>query len=92
MRKEEISSWDGGKSTWGGRVRVFGTIPSTSRSSKPFQSKNKGLVTETFDWDEEEVSKDEDEKSVHVLMALADDELCVGKNHACNDEWIDVTM
>nr|GEU54141.1 Gag-Pol polyprotein [Tanacetum cinerariifolium] len=27
MRKEEIASWDGGKSTWGGRVRVFGTIP-----------------------------------------------------------------
>nr|GEZ60987.1 hypothetical protein [Tanacetum cinerariifolium] len=27
MRKEEIASWDGGKSTWGGRVRVFGTVP-----------------------------------------------------------------
>nr|GEV42861.1 hypothetical protein [Tanacetum cinerariifolium] len=26
MRKEEIASWDGGKSTWGGRVRVFGTV------------------------------------------------------------------
>nr|GEZ64900.1 hypothetical protein [Tanacetum cinerariifolium] len=27
IRKEEIASWDGGKSTWGGRVRVFGTVP-----------------------------------------------------------------
>nr|GEZ97019.1 hypothetical protein [Tanacetum cinerariifolium] len=27
MRKEEIASWDGGKSTWGGQVRVFGTVP-----------------------------------------------------------------
>nr|GEV66909.1 hypothetical protein [Tanacetum cinerariifolium] len=27
MRKEEIASWDGGKSTWEGRVRVFGTVP-----------------------------------------------------------------
>nr|GFB19967.1 ubiquitin hydrolase [Tanacetum cinerariifolium] len=27
MRKEEIATWDGGKSTWGGRVRVFGTVP-----------------------------------------------------------------
>nr|GEY93776.1 hypothetical protein [Tanacetum cinerariifolium] len=27
MRKEEITSWDGGKSTWEGRVRVFGTVP-----------------------------------------------------------------
>nr|GFC17176.1 hypothetical protein [Tanacetum cinerariifolium]GFC17213.1 hypothetical protein [Tanacetum cinerariifolium] len=26
MRKEEIASWDGGKSTWGGRVKVFGTV------------------------------------------------------------------
>ncbi|GJS49014.1 hypothetical protein Tco_0599135 [Tanacetum coccineum] len=29
---------------------------------------------------------------VQVLMALADDELSVGKNHACNGEWIDITM
>nr|GEZ87197.1 integrase, catalytic region, zinc finger, CCHC-type, peptidase aspartic, catalytic [Tanacetum cinerariifolium] len=27
MRKEEIAIWDKGKSTWGGRVRVFGTVP-----------------------------------------------------------------
>nr|GEY72086.1 putative mitochondrial protein [Tanacetum cinerariifolium] len=27
MRKEEIASWDGGKSTWGGRVRVFSIVP-----------------------------------------------------------------
>nr|GEV86048.1 reverse transcriptase domain-containing protein [Tanacetum cinerariifolium] len=26
MRKKEIANWDGGKSTWGGRVRVFGTV------------------------------------------------------------------
>nr|GEW74772.1 hypothetical protein [Tanacetum cinerariifolium] len=31
MRKEEISSWDEGKSTWGGRVRVFGTVPQSPR-------------------------------------------------------------
>ncbi|GJZ73799.1 hypothetical protein Tco_0637945, partial [Tanacetum coccineum] len=65
---------------------------STSQSSKPFQSKNKGLVAETFDWDGEEVIDDEDETRVHVLMALANDELSVGKNHARNGEWIDVTM
>nr|GFD61816.1 hypothetical protein [Tanacetum cinerariifolium] len=27
MRKEEIASWDGSKSTWGGQVRVFGIVP-----------------------------------------------------------------
>ncbi|GKD15992.1 hypothetical protein Tco_1205150 [Tanacetum coccineum] len=29
---------------------------------------------------------------VKVLMALADDELAVGKSHACNSEWIDITI
>ncbi|GKG31746.1 hypothetical protein Tco_0426696, partial [Tanacetum coccineum] len=56
--------------------------PPTSQSSKPFQSKNKGLVAEPFDWDEEDVFDDEEETRVQVLMALADDELSVGKNHA----------
>ncbi|GKE16696.1 hypothetical protein Tco_1424273, partial [Tanacetum coccineum] len=47
---------------------------------------------ETFDWDEEEVSNDEEETRVQVLMALADDELSVGKSHARNGEWVDITM
>ncbi|GKG58263.1 hypothetical protein Tco_0592042, partial [Tanacetum coccineum] len=25
-------------------------------------------------------------------MALADDELTVGKSYACNGEWVDITM
>ncbi|GKG24135.1 hypothetical protein Tco_0392171, partial [Tanacetum coccineum] len=41
---------------------------------------------------EEEVSNNEEMAQVKVLMALADDELSVGKNHARNDEWIDITM
>ncbi|GJX93191.1 retrovirus-related pol polyprotein from transposon TNT 1-94 [Tanacetum coccineum] len=62
------------------------------KSSKPFESKNKGLVAETFDWDEGKVSDDEEETQVKVLIAIADDELYVGKNHARNGEWIDITM
>nr|GEW80319.1 retrovirus-related Pol polyprotein from transposon TNT 1-94 [Tanacetum cinerariifolium] len=27
MRKEEFATWDGGNGTWGGWVRVFGTVP-----------------------------------------------------------------
>ncbi|GJU39122.1 hypothetical protein Tco_1192079 [Tanacetum coccineum] len=67
------------------------TSPSTSQTPKTFQPKNKGLVAETFNWDEEEVLDDEEIIEVKVLMALADDELTVGKNHACNGEWIDIT-
>ncbi|GJS27193.1 hypothetical protein Tco_0487813 [Tanacetum coccineum] len=40
----------------------------------------------------EEVSEDEEMTQVKVLMALVDDELVVGKNHARNSEWIDITM
>ncbi|GJZ63581.1 retrovirus-related pol polyprotein from transposon TNT 1-94 [Tanacetum coccineum] len=74
------------------KLALLEACPLTSQSSKPFQSKNKGLVAKTFDWDEEEVSDDEEETKVQVLMALADDELCVEKNHARNGEWIDITM
>nr|GEU74611.1 retrovirus-related Pol polyprotein from transposon TNT 1-94 [Tanacetum cinerariifolium] len=56
--------------------------PSSSQKPKTFQPKNKGFVAETFDWDKEEVTQGK------VLMALADDELTVGKNHACNSEQI----
>ncbi|GJW32951.1 retrovirus-related pol polyprotein from transposon TNT 1-94 [Tanacetum coccineum] len=66
----------------------------SSQSEPKFQKdyKNKGLVAETFDWDEEEVSHDEEMTQVKVLMALTDNELSVGKNHAHNGEWIDITM
>ncbi|GJT87445.1 retrovirus-related pol polyprotein from transposon TNT 1-94 [Tanacetum coccineum] len=74
------------------KLALLEANPSTSQSPQPFQSKNKGLVAETFDWDEEEVYDDEEMTQVKVLMALADDELTVGKNHARNGEWIDITM
>ncbi|GJZ22259.1 hypothetical protein Tco_0559298 [Tanacetum coccineum] len=74
------------------KLALLKASPPASRSSKPFQSKNKGLVAKTFDWDEEEVSDDEEETQVKVLMALADDKLSVGKNHARNGGWIDITM
>ncbi|GJV06636.1 retrovirus-related pol polyprotein from transposon TNT 1-94 [Tanacetum coccineum] len=65
---------------------------SSQAEPKRLQDRNKGLVAETFDWDEEEVSDDKEETQVKVLMALADDELSVGKNHDRNGEWIDITM
>nr|GEV15100.1 hypothetical protein [Tanacetum cinerariifolium] len=48
---------------------------STSQTPNTFQPKKKGLLTKIFDWDEEEVSADEEVTQVKVLMALADDEL-----------------
>ncbi|GJT19572.1 hypothetical protein Tco_0878278 [Tanacetum coccineum] len=40
----------------------------------------------------EEVSDEEEVTQVKVLMALADDELTVGKSHARNGEWVDITI
>ncbi|GJS04999.1 hypothetical protein Tco_0321507 [Tanacetum coccineum] len=74
---------------------IHGSPPNTLKavkSTKPFQLKNKGLVAETFNYYKEEVSDDKEETQVKVLMALADDELSLGKNHARNGEWIDITM
>ncbi|GKG03698.1 hypothetical protein Tco_0311334, partial [Tanacetum coccineum] len=65
---------------------------SSSQNPKTCQPKNKGLVAKIFDWDEEEVSDEEEVTQVKVLMALADYELTVRNNHARNDEWVDITI
>ncbi|GJY96524.1 putative reverse transcriptase domain-containing protein, partial [Tanacetum coccineum] len=47
-------------------------------SSSP--GKNKGLIAETYDWDEEEVSSDDNEVTkVKALMALTDEERCISE-------------
>ncbi|GKD87872.1 putative ribonuclease H-like domain-containing protein, partial [Tanacetum coccineum] len=74
------------------KLALLELSPSSSQNSKTFQTKNKGLVVETFDWDEEEVSDEEEVTQVKVLMALNDDEFIVGKSHACNGEWVDITI
>ncbi|GJZ04892.1 retrovirus-related pol polyprotein from transposon TNT 1-94 [Tanacetum coccineum] len=74
------------------KLALLEASPSSSQNPKTFQPKNKGLVTETFDWNEEEVSDDEEVTQVKVLMALADDELTVGKSYARNGEWVDITI
>ncbi|GJS48968.1 retrovirus-related pol polyprotein from transposon TNT 1-94 [Tanacetum coccineum] len=43
------------------KLALLEASPPTSQFLKPFQPKKKGLVAETFDWDEEEVSVDEEE-------------------------------
>nr|GEW50718.1 hypothetical protein [Tanacetum cinerariifolium] len=66
--------------------------PSSPKNPKTLQQKNKRLVAEIFDWDEEEVSVDEEFTQVKVLIALVDDELTIGKTHARNGEWVDITI
>ncbi|GJW27247.1 retrovirus-related pol polyprotein from transposon TNT 1-94 [Tanacetum coccineum] len=58
------------------------TTPSSTLISTAFFSNN----------DEEEVSDEAKVTQVKVLMALANDELTIGKNHARNGEWVDITV
>ncbi|GKC04033.1 retrovirus-related pol polyprotein from transposon TNT 1-94, partial [Tanacetum coccineum] len=59
-----------------------------TKNTECYKCGNKGH----FARDEEEVSDEEEVTHVKVLMALADDELTVGKSHARNGEWVDITM
>nr|GEW55418.1 hypothetical protein [Tanacetum cinerariifolium] len=65
------------------KLALLSSSASTSSSSS---GKNKGLIVETYDWDDEEVSSDENEVTkVKALMALNDEErVSVGKESATN--------
>ncbi|GJT56180.1 hypothetical protein Tco_0991234, partial [Tanacetum coccineum] len=68
----------------------------SSSASAPSSSsgKNKGLIAETYDWDKEEVSFDDNKViEVKALMALTDEErVFVGKESANNGEWLKISI
>ncbi|GJV89294.1 hypothetical protein Tco_1533232 [Tanacetum coccineum] len=77
------------------KVKAKLALLSSSASALSSSSgKNKGLIAETYDWDEEEVSSDDNEVTeVKALMSLADEErVSVGKESAKNGEWIKISM
>ncbi|GKC57269.1 hypothetical protein Tco_1084867, partial [Tanacetum coccineum] len=62
-------------------------LSSSASAPSSFSSKNKGLIAESYDWDEEEVSSDDEETEVKALMTLTNEErICVGKESARNEE------
>ncbi|GKE08672.1 retrovirus-related pol polyprotein from transposon TNT 1-94 [Tanacetum coccineum] len=69
-------------------------LSSSTSASKSSMFKNKGLITKAYEWDEDDMSLDDNEMvEVKVLMALADDEnVVVGKERARNDESIKISM
>ncbi|GKD41734.1 hypothetical protein Tco_1261941, partial [Tanacetum coccineum] len=61
--------------------------------SKRFFKKEKGLIAEAYEWDEEEVSSDDNVMAkVKVLMALAEENDVVSKESARNGEWVKISM
>nr|GEW81213.1 hypothetical protein [Tanacetum cinerariifolium] len=68
-------------------------LSSSALASKDSMIKNKGLITKAYEWDEEEVSSDDnDTVEVKVLMALAEDKDAVSKEGAKNGEWVKISM
>ncbi|GJT03428.1 hypothetical protein Tco_0824597 [Tanacetum coccineum] len=71
------------------KVKAKLALLSSSASAPSLSSgKNKGLITKTYDWDEEEVSSDDNEVTkVKALISLADVErVSVGNESARNGE------
>ncbi|GJV14959.1 retrovirus-related pol polyprotein from transposon TNT 1-94 [Tanacetum coccineum] len=67
-------------------------LSSSALAPKSSSGKNKGLIAKTYEWDEEEMSLDE-ETEVKALMELADEERdSVGKESANNGEWVKISI
>ncbi|GKG02733.1 hypothetical protein Tco_0310369, partial [Tanacetum coccineum] len=68
--------------------------PPVASKSKSSLVKNKCLVAKAYEWDEEDVSSDDNEMvEVKILMALANDESGdVGKESARKSEWVKISM
>ncbi|GJT43882.1 retrovirus-related pol polyprotein from transposon TNT 1-94 [Tanacetum coccineum] len=61
------------------------SFSSSALASKAVTVKNKGLIAEAYEWDEEEVSLDDNEMvEVKVLMALAEENDAISKEGARN--------
>nr|GEU32351.1 retrovirus-related Pol polyprotein from transposon TNT 1-94 [Tanacetum cinerariifolium] len=61
--------------------------------SKDSSRKNKVLIAKAYEWDEEEVSSNDNEiVEVKVLMALAKENDAVSKEGAIHGEWLKISM
>ncbi|GJX28188.1 retrovirus-related pol polyprotein from transposon TNT 1-94 [Tanacetum coccineum] len=68
-------------------------LSSGALTSKSSMVKNKGLVTEAYEWDEEDVSSNDNEMvEVKLLMTLDDENVVVGKESARNGEWVKISI
>ncbi|GJU21834.1 retrovirus-related pol polyprotein from transposon TNT 1-94 [Tanacetum coccineum] len=68
-------------------------LSSSASAFKAATIKNKGLIVETYEWDEEEVSSDDNKMvEVKVLMALAEEIDVVSKEGSRNGKWVNISM
>nr|GEY88925.1 hypothetical protein [Tanacetum cinerariifolium] len=68
-------------------------LSSSASALKVATVKNKGLITEAYKWDKEELSSDDNEMvEVKVLMELAEENDVISKEGARNGEWVKISM
>nr|GEU86735.1 hypothetical protein [Tanacetum cinerariifolium] len=69
-------------------------LSSSTLAFKSSMVKNKCLVVEDYEWDEEDVSLDDNQMvEAKVLMVLTDDEnVVVGKESVRNGKWVKISM
>nr|GEW82931.1 retrovirus-related Pol polyprotein from transposon TNT 1-94 [Tanacetum cinerariifolium] len=65
----------------------------SEKGKKDKEKSEKGLLAESFDWDDESVSlDDEGSTKIRAFMAIVEDEPSVGKADARSGQWVDITM
>ncbi|GJU77774.1 hypothetical protein Tco_1274844 [Tanacetum coccineum] len=67
-------------------------LSSSASASKASMVKNKGFITEAYEWDKEVSSDDNEMIEAKVLMALVEDNDVVNKEGAKNGEWVKISM
>ncbi|GJS99486.1 hypothetical protein Tco_0820656 [Tanacetum coccineum] len=68
-------------------------LSSSASASKAATIKNKCLIAKAYEWDEEEVSLDDNQMvEIKVLMALAEENDAISKEGARNGEWVKISM
>ncbi|GJW30968.1 hypothetical protein Tco_0047843, partial [Tanacetum coccineum] len=65
----------------------------SEKGKKEKEKSEKGLIAESFDWDDESVSSDDEGSTKsRAFMAITEDELSVGKADARSCQWVDITI
>ncbi|GJX29661.1 hypothetical protein Tco_0237740 [Tanacetum coccineum] len=65
----------------------------SEKGKKEKEKSEKGLIVESFDWDDESVSSnDEGTTKIREFMAITQDEPLVGKVDARSGKWVDLTI
>ncbi|GJW54471.1 retrovirus-related pol polyprotein from transposon TNT 1-94 [Tanacetum coccineum] len=65
----------------------------SEKGKKEKEKSEKGLFAESFDWDDESVSlDDEGSTKIRAFMAIAEDEPSFGKADIRSSQWVDITM